>query len=107
MGGEESGGGVVHATLLLRGDLEERAAVIGVLPVLDFGEINCLLVTSDDVDFVGFGLVIMGEEGVAALLEVINDEIFGALAEAGGRAGERRRGGETARSGASFAVGGG
>ncbi len=79
--------------------------MIGVLPILDFGETNCLLVASDDVDFVGFGLVIVGEESVAALLEVIDDQIFGALTEASGRAGEGLRGRETVRSGASLAGG--
>lgn len=78
---EEGFGGELDLLALFRGDLLEGGATGGSFAVFDFGEIDVLGVERDNVDFVGFGLEIAGEDGVMMdVLEVVGDDLFGFLA---------------------------
>ena len=79
--GEESFGGELDLLALFRGDLFEGSAAGDGFAVFDFGKIDVLGVERDNVDFVGFGLEIAGEDGVVMDgFEVVGDDLLGFLA---------------------------
>lgn len=65
MGFKEGGGGEGHSLLFFGGDADERAAFAEVgTAVFDFGEVDLVVLRGDEVNFVGFGAEVLGDEGV-------------------------------------------
>lgn len=77
---KEGGGGVVHLLLFFRGDGVEWGAVGGIMAVFNLGKIDFFGVNRDDVDFVRWGFVVAGDDGVAMGLEIIGNDRFGVRA---------------------------
>lgn len=83
--GKEGFGGELDLLALFRGNLLESGAAGCGFAVFDFGEVDVLGVEGDDVDFIGFGLEIAGEDSMmTGGLEVASDDLFGFLAVLGG-----------------------
>ena len=65
VGFEEGGGGEGHPLLLFGGDADEWTAFAEVgAAVFDFGEVDLVALRGDEVNFVGFGAEVLGDEGV-------------------------------------------
>ena len=73
----------MHLFELGRSDLFKSRAVVAALTIFNFREINLIILDRDEVDFVGFGLEIAGDDVVALLREMVSNDGFGGLAEIG------------------------
>ena len=74
----------MHSVLFVGGDSVEWGAVMIGFAVFDFGEVNVVVLNTDEVDFVEVGFVVSGYDGVAVLFEVGRDAIFGFTSDVGG-----------------------
>lgn len=83
---EKSLGGIVHSALFFWGDANQCGSLaVGVVAIFDFGKENLPIERRNQVNFVGFGLEIVGDNGVILRLKVLSDGIFGCLAFSAGR----------------------
>ena len=74
MRSKKSLGGEAHLALFLRGNADKGGSLLPrVAAIFNLSEENLLIFNRNEVDLVGFGLEIMGDNGVTLLLEVSSD----------------------------------
>ena len=77
-------GGKMHSVLFFCSDSSKRRAVRIGLAVFDFGEVDIIIFSRDEVDFVEMSFVVVFDDGVTVLGKVVGDGLFGLRALGGG-----------------------
>ena len=71
---EKSLGGEAHLVLFFRGNADKGGSLLPrVAAIFNLGEENLLIFNRNEVDFVGFGLEIVGDNGVVLPFKVASD----------------------------------
>ena len=80
VGFKEGGGGEGHSLLFFGGDADQWAAFAEMgAAVFDFGEVDLVVLRGDEVNFVGFGAEVLGDEGVILGFQEGFDGRFGGV----------------------------